>query len=1039
MVSSPHPPLLLLYCLTSILDTIGVHVAAQNAGLVLTRTADSVLFTSFEASPTSEAVTGAIGKLLISYPGPAISVPWSTVTDSTFLTHLGVLIEKLKREFLHAAAARGTKAGEALPEERESADPRFVAELLTGILRGVGREVKVERFMKRVGDEVLWDDAKVPWRRSPLWLVVRVALRMVLGPEVYKWFMIFFMARVLHVATARSFEGDKLFVMNAKLARRVFKLRDQMPGFVLDEARVAGEKAYATVEEGWLQAQGGARRTRWSTQDLNYVRDGILTLTTSRAYIMSQANRKYVKPATAGFIPNEVQRIDTTEKEMPDLSKINQAGARTDIMLADFETWVMNNLDMWQRAPRSSACNDLGERMEDYMAAARPAYYGNQLKNSIMVLTVLELWVALDNLVVSQLHLLSEFSPGLNESFLSALLLPQAQQRARLTRVENYIMVRRTSANPRSDSIYSKDITGHTFSVCYFRKTYALQILEAEILKGAAAAILAKTLELQQKQQQYDTLQAQAAMRSCDYFTHWHEGWTRHDRNCIRCGLIKQAAQLRIEVHEWPLPEDNLARAAVMFELRCPAPFAIWRETTFRILTDLCSAVPTPPNDQEPFDSPATYSGLKQYFDAGGLTRPSKLTYSSLTKSFLATHYRFARLPTTIRDICVKNAMNFSFYDTSTRIWAANRPPQIDIRHLCTFYLPPGPYKSLQYTVKGTSHSGNLVLSRQSECPPELQLHEYVAFGLLRSGRRLQWLNILRELRSRTLTFGAEEVNMLLSQAAWQVGATETSGERECHVEPADAKFGTEMMRELDLMLAGVEPNWQEVVAAQTMIMLATQILSWTDSVLVRQNAVRFLRKARAVALAWTREIASKLPECKPAEVREFQVRVVQMAATCRMTFDVEACFVRAVLELGEDVAVLVECATIIHDNVPAVESALPPGIKALLERDSRMAYAIEKHLRDLVTNVHGINLKPIWSSYEPGERWVAEPGRNERWVYTNTRATDGSESQKVHYNLISGELLVEGLALGRMPVGYSHHATYQELFAEVKISIIRA
>lgn len=960
-------------------------------------------------------------------------MPWSTVIDDTFLTHLGGLIEKLKRDVLQAAAGRGTKAGETLPEERESAGPRFVTELLTGILRGLGQEARVERFMKRVGDEVLWDDAKVPWRRSPLWLVVRVALRMVLGPEVYKWFMIYFMAQVLHVTTARNFEGDKLFVMNAKLARRVYKLRDQMPGFVLDEARQVSDRAHATIEDGWVQAQGSEMRTRWSTQDLNYENDGTLTLTASRAYIMAQRNRKYVKPATAGFIPNDVQRMDTTGNAMPDLSKLKEAGASTDIMLADFETWVMNNLDNWQQAPHSTACNDLGERIEDYIAVAKPAYNGNPLKNSIMVLTVMELWVALDKLVVNEFRLLSDFSPELNESFLATLLLPQAQQRARLTRVENHIIVRRASAHARSDSVFSKNLTGYTFSVRYFRNSPALLLLEDEIVKSADAAILAKTTELQQKLDRYETLQAQAEIRNCDYFTHWQEGWTRHDRKCVRCALIKQATQMRIEVHEWPLPEDNLARAAVLFELRCPAPFVIWRETTFRILTGLCSAVPTLPNDQEPYDSPATYAGLKQYFDAGGLTRTSKFTYSSITKSFLATHYRLARLPTTIHDICVKNAMNFSFYDMSTRIWTANRAQQIDIRHLCTFYLPAGPYKSLQYTLKATSHSANLVLSRQSECPPELQLHEYVAFGLLRSGRRLQWLNILRELRSRTLTFGAEEVNMLISQAVWQVGAPETSGERECHVEPADGKFGTEILRELDLMLSGVEPNWQEVVAAQTMIMLASQILAGTHSVRVREDAVRFLRKARAVALAWTREIANKLPECKPGEVREFQVRVVQMAATCRMTFDVESCFVRAVLEREEDVAVLIECATIIHDNVPAVESGLLPGVKTLLERDGRMAYAIEKHLRYLVTDIHGIDLKPIWSAYEPGERWVAEAGKNERWVYTNTRACHGSESQKVHYNLITGELLVEGLALGRMPVGYSHHATYQELFAEVR------
>lgn len=1018
-------------------DVIAVHVTAQNAGLVLTRTGDSVVFTSFEAAPTSEAVTGTLGKLIISYPGPAIAVPWSTVTNFEFVTHLGGLVEQLKRDVLRAAAETGTKAGETVAEERESANPRFVTELLTGILRGVGSVVTVERFTKRVGDEVLWDDAKVPWRRSSTWLVVRVALRMVLGLNAYKWFMIYFMARVLHGATGRNMDGDRLFVMNAKLARRVYKLRDEIPAipeFVLDEARMIGVRACAKIEEGWVMAQGGARRHRWNTNDMVYARDAILTMTNSRAYIMGLRGVQYLKPVTAGYVPNEVARIDTTAKQMPDLSKAKEAGTRTDIMLADFEAWVMNNLDTWQQVPRSTNCNQLGERIEDYMAAAKQAYKGNPLKNSIMILTTMELWAALDKVAVSHCRLMSEFSPQFNESFLSALLLPQAQQRTRLARVENYIQARRSNANPLSDSVFSRDITNQTFSVRYFRDSQALQLLEDQILKAAAAAILAKTTELARKQTEYDNLQARIQMRPCDMFTHWKEGWTAHDRKCIRCSMVKQAAQMRIEVHEWPLPEESLARAAVIFELRCPAPFAIWRETTFRILTDICSAVHTPPNDQVPYDSLATYSGLKPYFDTAGLTRPSKVAYTSFTKSFLATHYRYARLPTTIEDICVTHALKYSLYDTSTRLWTVNRPPQIDTRHLCTFYLPAGPYKSLQYTVKGTAHSANHVLASQSECPPQLQLHEYIAFGLLRSGRRLQWLNILRELRSCTLTFSDEAVSMLVLQAVWQVGASDSNGERESHIEPTNTEFGAQMILVLEGMLSGIEANWQEVVTVQTMIVLAGQILAATHSVQVRGEAVRFLKKARRVALEWTREIARKLPDCRPSEVREFQVRVVQTAATCRMTFDVEACYLRELLESDEDVAVLVECATIIHDNVPAVASSLPTGVKALLESDRRMAYAIEKHLRELVTRrVGGIDLKPIWGEYQRGQRWTAEEGRNQRWVYMDTKAPDDCESQKVHYNLISGELLVGGLALGRMPMDYSDHVTYQELFAEVR------
>jgi hypothetical protein len=948
----------------------------------------------------------------------------------------------MNRDVLGAAAGRGSKAGETLQEERESAHPMFVTEMLTGILRAVGQEVELPRFTKRIGDEVLWDNAKVPWRRSPLWLVVRVALQIVLGVEQYKRFMVFFMTRVLDLATRRGIEGHRLFVMNAKLARRVYKLRDRLPDFVLENAHIVGERAHGKIEEGWAKAQGRAKRLKWEPWRLVFSEDARITMPESREYVMGVRYVKCERPKREGFVPNEAERIDITTTDlhhMPDISQMKGIDEdRKNMMLADFEAWVANRLDQWQRfnIQFPNACNSLGERLEDYLATAKEVYQGNPERNSIMVLTTMEMWMALDQMAVRHCPLLSEYSPEFNEAFLSALLLPQAQQRTRLSRIETYIKTRRSSALRTSVSVFSKDTTEATFSVRYFNSSNDLKILYHQILEDAALARQAKIAQLEKYQEQYDRLQTTIQTSSCQYFTHWLQGWTRHDRNCRKCAMVNTAKSMRIEVHEWPLPEDTLAQAAAVFELRCPAPFAIWRETTFRILTGLFSGAHTQQKEQKPFDTVASYHGLQKYFETDGLTRPSKLNYTSSAKSFLSSHYRLARFPATVADVCVKNALRFELYDTSTRTWTAQRPPDMDIRHMCTFRIPVGPYEPLQYALNRTSHLANRVLARQHECPAELQLHEYIAFGLLRSGRRLQWLNMLRELRSRTLTFSAEAVNMLFLQAAWQVGSPgDDPGERESHVEPGQKEFGTQMILELRAMLKGLEANWQEVVAAQTLIVLAGQILAGTKTAAVEQEAIQFLREARQVCLAWTRELAQKLPECKPGEVRELQLRVVQMAATCRMTFDVEECYLADVLHTEEDVAVLVECASTIRDNAPAIVGALPTGMKTLLERDRRIAYAVEKRLRYLITsNIRGIDLKPIWSQYEQGTRWMVMAGRNERWVYTYTRETAESECQKVHYNLITGELLVEGLPLGRMPVSYTNHTTYKELFGEVCI-----
>ena len=129
------------------------------------------------------------------------------MTDSTFLVRFAEFVGKMKRQTLAPALAKSKKAGEKPSEERESAHPKFITEMLTGILRAVGQVAQVDRFIKRFGDEVLWDNAKIPWRRSALWLVVRVSLQMVLGIDDYKSFMIYFMVRILDHATRRGIEG----------------------------------------------------------------------------------------------------------------------------------------------------------------------------------------------------------------------------------------------------------------------------------------------------------------------------------------------------------------------------------------------------------------------------------------------------------------------------------------------------------------------------------------------------------------------------------------------------------------------------------------------------------------------------------------------------------------------------------------------------------------------------------------------------------------------------------------------------------------
>src|SRR5690606_16960254 len=120
---------------------------------------------------------------------------------------------------------------------RDTTHPMYITELLTGIFRGMGEATKAHGFAKNYRDDVV-DGAKLlPWRRSPLLLVIKVALQIVLHQpnapnphQRYKLFMLYLLSDVMHRALrSRRLHNDMLFILNCKIARRIQKLEDNIP------------------------------------------------------------------------------------------------------------------------------------------------------------------------------------------------------------------------------------------------------------------------------------------------------------------------------------------------------------------------------------------------------------------------------------------------------------------------------------------------------------------------------------------------------------------------------------------------------------------------------------------------------------------------------------------------------------------------------------------------------------------------------------------------------------------------------------------
>ena len=795
-------------------DVFAMHIRAQNAALVVRRLnpANFVQFEVFEVSPKNADVMKAEGKLLCSYPGPAIRVPMDTFIDECFLQELSSFLVQMDVDVLDSTPTV-SKAKTAVQEVRETVHPKYISGLLVGILRGFGQPADVNRITKRIGDEVLWRDAYKPWRRSPLWLVLRVTLQTSLCiNNLYKHFMLFFHGHLLHKCLRRDFPSELFYAMRVKMTRRLSKLgpvpSERLYKFVHDTAR----ETEALLSKRWTAFQEiGSTIPTLQPKELDFVADTHISLNSSYEYLTKILGSVSHGRSQTSFEPQESRLYPLRQFSQFLNDQLSQAIIKNQhIATADFELSVKRNLQSWVAANigNKRAPDVIASCLQQYYARAKDLYGTNPEDNSIMILTIMDLWMALDRIVVYQLPMLKEYSPEIPSNFLQDLLLHRKSTINRALHIEEYLRQRHMEAF-EATSVFSNDVHKSCFAVKNFRTSQDLKRLYDEINAHAEIEREEKRVELNSLNQQSDSLLHQASRMDHK----WSDDFPpQHKRKkCKRCKLERQAKALEIHIHEWPLPSSTVHAQRVVFELSPPSAFSIWRDITYKILRDIGQSTVTS-SHETPQLVLNQFSGLSWC-----AVNKHRVTIASTTKSFAdQTHYQMVQIPAQESSVLVNNGLSFKPFDRIGGSWVVDTFSESSIARLCIPSIPKSsPYNRLRLHISGTQHTANDVIAAQDNCPKEISLHEYVAFSGLRSGPRLQWLNIARELASPSLSFRREEVHTLITQAAWQLGPL-SDGVREWHVDLGISSFGNVLLRELESLLGKIKANWLEDVTVRT-------------------------------------------------------------------------------------------------------------------------------------------------------------------------------------------------------------------------------
>jgi hypothetical protein len=486
-----------------------VYIGSQNSAVIFSCQEDQLIAETFELSPLSSRVLEAKGRLTRSFPAAAISIDYSSHPRQALVPVIATTLSTLCAEPVLGMQPESSRAGEMHEEIRDTTSPAAVTELFVGFLKGFGSPVKVSAVFKNTRDEVLWSNAKLPWRRSPVWLLIKVVLQLVItrspdgSTEVFKKVMILIMSQILDAATGSGFSPECLHAMSAKIVRRLHKLNaptepsDRIHDPVLKEVDAVLRNAAATISADWqtTQQSNSQRLDLDNLATLDLLQDTLVPLPALDEYISASQCR--LKVSHGNFLVPPSSLIELSSSRLPPPLRFSHKPFHyATANLDQYEAWIAQHLEPWRKSQserKSDACRELYELMKQYHGFAVTHYEGNPEGLSIMVLTIFELWVACDKLAIEECPMLAEYDPDISLDPLQNLLLPLPSQMDRLRKLELYFSTRATQSRDEFSAQMFDIASDNNFAARYFNGSEKHQRLKAAIEREADVARRDKT------------------------------------------------------------------------------------------------------------------------------------------------------------------------------------------------------------------------------------------------------------------------------------------------------------------------------------------------------------------------------------------------------------------------------------------------------------------------------------------------------------------------------------------------------------------
>lgn len=416
-------------------DMFGMYVREQNCGLFIHMASDDeATLSTFQASLPNEVIYGdkingdiqvnatfmwcgenvpylqSFSMSQVDYPSRSIKVKLSTILKSEEFAKQLVDLNHTPRE---RAMAKVQKVGREFDEVRNARHPQYVSQWLMAAASNRSTEaIKECRVIsKKMRDEIIKGDQKLPFRRSGFYIAMKVILQLGLtiqlgeerGHFLYKLTMLKFMRPSYN----QVIDDDIAMQMLAKLARRMDKIENRAASAnnlgndlicVKNDVITASRKTIRSVRGHMdkkfaaIQADELKKSNLKKLPRLHFEQDIIHQMPKTLEYIgLRKAKRE---PNSVDDSPKlrQIIRHQWFDKGLPDVNKLKRLSYAGDtevlLLLGDIEHWVLEVLD--QNYPELQAPY-LRELATAYMSKAQTFYENDGFGYSRMVLAMLKI------------------------------------------------------------------------------------------------------------------------------------------------------------------------------------------------------------------------------------------------------------------------------------------------------------------------------------------------------------------------------------------------------------------------------------------------------------------------------------------------------------------------------------------------------------------------------------------------------------------------------------------------------------------------